>query len=89
MTNFFKYSNGTGILIMSILIFLGGLTLVILPWLDLPTRTTGLGFLISVVTYWITTSSANAAARAMVTVPPSAQANQILQPPTSTPGGQV
>jgi hypothetical protein len=67
--NLIKYSNGTGHLIMSVLLSIIGATLICLPWLSLGMHGIGTGILVTVVGAWFSTSGAKAVVKEVLDNP--------------------
>lgn len=58
MSNLLKYTNGTGHLIMSILMTLVGLALILCPGLTAATQAVGIALILSVQTAWFVPGAA-------------------------------
>lgn len=64
--NLLKYSNGVGHLIMSVLVFGGGLTCLLWPNADSMVKGLGVGMLISVQSAWFVPGAAKQVAQEVV-----------------------
>ena len=64
--NMLKYTNGVGHLIMSILIFSGGLVCILWPGADASLKGIGVGMLITVQSAWFVPGAAKQVAQEVV-----------------------
>jgi hypothetical protein len=69
VNNLLKYTNGTGHLIMSVLMVIAGLVLVALPWLGAGMHALGIGMIVGVWGAWFGTSSAKSVIKAVAESP--------------------